>query len=863
MGIVKIALLTSAALCMGAVSTHATAQESTKAYNLPEQDLASALRFVARDSDYQLVADAKSLKGVRAPSLAGAYTVEEAVAALLAPSGLTAEIRDRTITLRGREAPSREEVTGATDIQLSVTGSRIRGVSSTSPMMTTSKDEIQMAGLSNLGDFARSLPQSFSGGQNPGVTVGSGGISNENVSSASSLNLRGLGPDATLTLLNGKRLAYNGVSQAIDISAIPLGALDRIEIITDGASAVYGSDAVAGVANIILKRSYEGMEVSARLGSATDGGDEQQQYSVVVGKTAANAGFLFAYTYDHNTAIKAGQRSFTSETFPSTTIFPAIRQHNLLGTGFWEPTERLTFSTELLFNHRKSTTIQPLVSNDYLDQGYRRTPVNTAWSVSPKIEWKMPADWLATAMATFGEDKIAIDTRLFVAGALNFASIGAYTNKSTNFELNFDGPALRLPGGDLRLALGGGYRSNRLIADLAVTRATGTSTALQFSKDRSSSYFFGEAAIPIIGAEQDIAFVRSLEFSAAARHERYSGGMGQVTTPKLGMIYAPSREADLKFSWGRSFKTPTLYQQNLDYTAQLLPVSYFGATGYPAAATTLFLSGGNPNLRPERATTISGTLAVHPTTIKGLRAAVSLYHIRYRNRIASAITSYTGLLTNASYQSLVDLSPSDDAIESLIAGSPSGLTNLTTAPFDVDDVVAVIDGRYVNIAKQTMKGVDLDLSYGFKLASGDPISLMGNLAYLESQRILTPTSEAVPAAGTLYYPPKWRGRAGASWSHGGLSVGLFGNYIGGLKDRRLATVVSVDGMTTFDFTARYRTAEGDGFLNGVEVSASALNIFNDKPDVIRTAAPYYPPYDSTNYSAVGRFVSITVTKRFQ
>ncbi|WP_278986072.1 TonB-dependent receptor [Sphingobium yanoikuyae] len=863
MGIVKIALLTSAALWMGAVSSQASAQETPKTYDLPEQDLAAALRSVARSSDYQLVADAKSLKGARAPSLAGAYTVEEAVAALLAPSGLTAEVRDRTITLRGREAPSREEVTGATDIQLLVTGSRIRGVTSTSPMMTTTKDEIQMAGLSNLGDFARSLPQSFSGGQNPGVTVGVGGVSNENVSSASSLNLRGLGPDATLTLLNGKRLSYNGVSQAIDISSIPLGALDRIEIITDGASAVYGSDAVAGVANIILKRGFDGMEVSARLGSATDGGDDQRQYSVVAGKTARNAGLLLAYTYDRNTAIKAGQRSFTSGTFPSTTIYPAIRQHNLLGTGYWEATDRLTFSADLLFNHRKSTTIQPLISNDYLDQGYYRTPVNEAWSVSPKIEWKMPADWLATAMATFGEDKIDIDTRMFVAGALNFASIGSYTNRSTNLELNFEGPAVRLPGGDLRLALGGGYRSNRLIADLDVLRVTGTSSALQFSKDRSSSYVFGEAAIPIIGADQEIPFLRSLELSAAARHERYSGGMGHVTTPKLGLIYAPSRDADIKFSWGRSFKTPTLYQQNLDYTAQLLPVSYFGATGYPASATTLFLSGGNPNLRPERATTISGTLDLHPSAVPGLRAAVSLYHITYRNRIASAITSYTGLLTNPAYQSLVNLTPSDDAIGALIAGSPSGLTNLTTAPFNIDDVAAVIDGRYVNIARQTMKGIDLDLNYSFRLAAGDAVSLTGNIAYLESQRMLTPTSGSVPAAGTLYYPPKWRGRAGATWSHGQLSLGLFGNYIGGLKDRRVAPVTSVEGMRTIDLTARYRTGEGDGIMDGIEVSASALNIFNDKPDMIRTAAPFYPAYDSTNYSAVGRFLSITVTKRFQ
>lgn len=169
MGIVKIALLSSAALCMGVVTGQAHAQEPVRTYDLPAQDLATALRTIARGSDYQLVADAKSLKGARAPSLAGAYTVEEAVAALLAPSGLTAEIRDRTITLRGRDAPSREEVTGATDIQLSVTGSRIRGAKPTSPVISASREQITELGHSDLGSFARSIPQNFSGGQNPGV----------------------------------------------------------------------------------------------------------------------------------------------------------------------------------------------------------------------------------------------------------------------------------------------------------------------------------------------------------------------------------------------------------------------------------------------------------------------------------------------------------------------------------------------------------------------------------------------------------------------------------------------------------------------------------------------------------------------
>ncbi|AMK25814.1 TonB-dependent receptor [Sphingobium sp. TKS] len=864
MGFGKTGFLIGAATALVAISPHVLAQDSEKrSYDLPAQDLKYALRAVARKDGYQLIADSRALRGKQAKALKGAYTVSEAVSLLVEGSDLIAEVRNGSIFVRGRGEPSREAINGTAENNIIVTGSRIRGGASASPVMTRTQDDIRTAGLSNLGDFARSLPQSFAGGQNPGVTVGVGGISNENVSSASSLNLRGLGPDATLTLLNGRRIAYNGVAQAIDISSIPLGAVDRVEIITDGASAVYGSDAVAGVANIILKRSYDGMEASARLGAATDGGDEQQQYSVVAGKTGRNLGFMFTYSYDRSTAIKAGDRSFTNNAFPNTTILPAMRQHSIVATGYWEPTDHLTISTDALFSNRHSITIQPLISNDYRDRGYRRTPRNQSWSISPKIEWKLPADWLATFMGTAAQDKLEINSRLYTAGLLNFASVGSYTNKSRILEMNLEGALVDLPAGDLRLALGGGYRSNRLIADLQTERATGTTPTVQFSKNRSSYYLFGEAAIPIVAPEQDIDFIHALSLSAAARYESYSGGMGHVTTPKLGLVYAPSKDINLKFSWGRSFKTPTLYQQFLDYTAQLVPISDFGGSAYPASATALYISGGNADLRPERATTMAATFEIHPAALPGLKMSTSLFHIRYKNRIATPIASTTGLLSNPAYQSLVNLSPTEALIEAFISGSPTGLTNLTDAPFNIDNVAAIVDSRYVNIAQQTAKGIDLDISYSVRLAAGDMIHLTGNLTYLESRRKVTPVSAAVDTAGTLFFPPHWRARGGADWSHGGFSLGIFGNYIGGIKDQRLMAASSIDGMTTVDMSARYRTSDDSGILNGIEISAAALNIFNDKPDRIQTTARYYPTFDSTNYSAMGRFISLTVTKRFQ
>src|SRR5690606_29391651 len=125
-----------------------------------------------------------------------------------------------------------------------VTGTRIRGGQPSSPLMIIGQEEMRLAGHNSVGEAMRALPQNFNGGQNPGVAPGAssvGAIANHNMSGASGVNWRGLGPDATVTLLNGSRLPYDGFAQATDVAVIPTAAVDRIEVLLDGASAIYGS----------------------------------------------------------------------------------------------------------------------------------------------------------------------------------------------------------------------------------------------------------------------------------------------------------------------------------------------------------------------------------------------------------------------------------------------------------------------------------------------------------------------------------------------------------------------------------------------------------------------------------------------
>lgn len=152
-----------------------------------------------------------------------------------------------------------------------VTGSRLATGFGASPIFEITGAEIEARGLTNIEDIVRYLPQNFS-------TITNGG-SFDNRSprfqiGSVTLNLRGLGEGSTLVLVNGKRLAASPAETGTftDVSTLPFSAIERVEVMTDGASSVYGSDAVGGVVNFILKKNYRGSETSVRYENSSSGG---------------------------------------------------------------------------------------------------------------------------------------------------------------------------------------------------------------------------------------------------------------------------------------------------------------------------------------------------------------------------------------------------------------------------------------------------------------------------------------------------------------------------------------------------------------------------------------------------------------
>jgi len=729
---------------------------------------------------------------------------------------------------------------------VTVTGTRIRGGTSPSPVITIGSEQIQQEGFTDLGEVIRSVPQNFSGGQNPGVAgVSSGSNSNQNITGGSGIDLRGLGPDATLTLLNGRRMSYGGFSQAVDISAIPVEAVERIEIVPDGASAVYGSDAVGGVANVILKPDFDGVTVGARYGGATEGGLITHEYTATAGTTWATGGLIVAGEKTSNDPIYSDQRDYTRSMYRPSTLW----QGSNLRSGLFSLHQSLGEAVELhldaLGNDRDSHTALAYPSIYYPYDVKTRTTL-----LAPSLEIGLPGDWTLMLSAAVGKDKnsVAQPTVSRADGAITPNSLVAYRNKSLTYEIGAEGPLFTLPGGEARLATGAGYRYNDYL-DLS-------GNTINADGDESSRFAYAELNLPLVGPEQGISGIERLALTGAVRTE--DGDYGNVTTPKFGVIYSPNADFSLKASWGKSFKAPTLLQRHSSQSAFYYPAATFG-TGYPSDATALWLYGGNADLRPERARTWSASLAFHPEALPQLETELTWFDIDYTQRVLQPIITYD-VFGNPIYANFVDYDPTGAAQAAALARA-SGFYNFAGTPYDASKVVAIIDDRFVNASQQRIKGIDLSGSYRVDLGAGR-LTVRGSASWLDSTQALTAAQSPYDLAGKLFNPAKLNSRIGAVWQQGGFTASLFGNYKSGVINTNTLDHKKSASFTTFDATLRYDTGARDDAWSNLALGLSAQNLLNRAPPLYTPISPTYAPYDSTNYSAVGCFVSLSVSKHW-
>lgn len=311
------------------------AAEPVKSFDIPAGEAAATLKQAARQAGIQIMFPAATVRGVKTGPIKGEFTAREAIDRMLAGTELTV-VRDEksgALTVarakrNGELDPNVEraianssdrptsQLTKAEDGMLEmsayeVTGSRIRrdpaelGVS---PVQVFDRRAIARSGAISISDFTRQLTQNAN--DLTGLTSTGGPIG-----ARTTVNLRGLGAGTTLVLVNGRRIPRSGQAFNLDdydLAGIPPSAVERIEVLTDGASAVYGADAIGGVINIITRKDFQGAELTLQYGNPFRSDAAERSASLFAGYARARHGGSITVNVTNRNSFGNDQRPYTA-----------------------------------------------------------------------------------------------------------------------------------------------------------------------------------------------------------------------------------------------------------------------------------------------------------------------------------------------------------------------------------------------------------------------------------------------------------------------------------------------------------------------------------------------------------------------
>ncbi|HRJ46499.1 MAG TPA: TonB-dependent receptor [Opitutaceae bacterium] len=323
--------LLAAALFLGLAVTGLAAK---KAYNLPAEDAAVALRQFAEQAGVEIVYSAEAVRGVRTNAVTGEFTALDAVNRLIAGTDLLAVQDEKTGAIAVNRTPAlaepgprrgsvRSDDGSIVLDEVEISASKVGGLNNQTILRTDeqgalaysviSRVDIERMGVTSIEELFRLIPQTSDYGSvslqgaanNPAFA---GGATYQN----SEVKLRGFSSLQTTILINGRRLQRGNLSAGPDLNRIPTAAIDRIEILPSSASAIYGGGAIGGAINIILRKDYTGRDVTVGFGTSTDGGAERYQFTYFEGRTLNGGKTQFSYTinYEHSEPLYNGDRGY-------------------------------------------------------------------------------------------------------------------------------------------------------------------------------------------------------------------------------------------------------------------------------------------------------------------------------------------------------------------------------------------------------------------------------------------------------------------------------------------------------------------------------------------------------------------------
>jgi iron complex outermembrane recepter protein len=886
-------VLLAVMLATGVLATR-EAMAAVVEFDIAAQPLAQALNRWADQAGLQIIWPAGDPRADSiSPAVKGNFEPMEALKSLLQGTGLTYSVigGGRTIAIQQvkqglrtaaleaesaqrtaqatapAEAPAKADGTARQVDQVIdevfVTGTQIRGLENrTAPVTVIDKEQIDATGIGNATQLLESVPQNFAIANQSGVSVPG---SNNGPVQGSTVNLRGLGEGATLILLNGRRMALGLDGTAVDISALPLTAIERVEILTDGASALYGSDAVGGVVNFVLRDDFEGAETRLRTGRA-DGDLNEYRVSQVLG-TAWNSGnALLSMEYYKRDLLRASSRDFVPSTSAVRSLLPEDKSYSAVLSAHQGLTDRITAFVDAMYVQRDS--YNEAAPNSAADVGTTNTIDNPQIAATLGTTVDLAQDWQLEVSGSYARNDLNL-----VAGSSLFASplFGGPRTTDTLFQIRSvqvkaDGSVLSLPGGNLRIAVGGEWRKESY--EYSLTFPSGL-FGLNGDSDQVVRSAFVEAYVPVFGDANAFTAMRHLDLSLAGRFDDYSE-FGSAVSPSFGVLWEPLDGLRLRARYGTSYRAPRLKDYNVSSNSA---TAFTGPDpGSPSGASHQLQVGGInvEGLEAEESRSTSIGLEFSPPAVRGLRFGLNYYDIKYRDRIANPPLATVMLLDPVSYASLLTRDPSVDLVNQFIAIGQQGQGFFAYTPtltpdinFDPSSIDLIIDRRRRNMSVVSTHGFDASAQYAFDAGENTiRLGLQGTYI-LDLEQQITSASPEFDTVSTFYNPPDLRLRGSVGWSRANWSINTFVNYTDSYVDNRTLAKTAVDSYTTVDARLAYQFSQtgGGGFLSGMTFSATVQNVFDEDPPSTAVLSPISDMgFDPTNARPLGRFVAVEITK---
>jgi outer membrane receptor protein involved in Fe transport len=861
----------------------ATAGAAVKArFDLPAESLDKALRDFALQAQCNISYEPSLVAGLRAPTINGEFTIDRVLSILLKGTRLRAvNINEDTIQIlekppaaphgtdppipaaqpsdpRETSSPGADAAGRSRDLdEITVTGTHIRGTKdSPSPVQVFTRADIDATGMLTVQQFLQTLPQNFGGAsENTISSIAARGRTNNTVN-GSAPNLRGLGAEATLVLINGHRVAPGNTDGSfIDISMIPLAAIERIEIVTDGASAIYGSDAVGGVVNIILRSQFDGSESRALFGAVSEGSMHTVQAAQTVGDAWANGSALMSYQYSDQTPLSAGSREYLHSVLLPFSLLPEQVQHAVFANIDEEITSGFALHGDAMYSHRSTQSVFSDNEGVFGDDFTAIPSRVDSYAASAGFTVALPRQSKFAMVGTYSESDTS---QQYFARPAAEPMVYAIKAKSglASLDANLDGVLTTLPSGAVHYAVGAQYRRESFGATYLFPPTDNT-----FYPRRNVEGGYAEVRIPVLGPNSGSHEDPALELTAADRAEHYSD-FGATNNPQVGMIWKPLSGVAVRGTYGTSFKAPLLSELN-PVPDEVIP--FPGAIFNPAPGgtpNTLIVDGGNPGLKPEKATVWTVGLDFKPAEIAGLAARFTYYNIVFKDEIIAAESSISVLDAFVDEAILgpeiVQRNPSSSLVHQLIS-APS-----YENPFNVDPMTigAVLDDRNLNLSIVKTTGLDFRIDYKTKLfGSGIDAGIDGTYIFAFDNQFSS-TAPVASFLNTPYNPVDLRLRGRTIIARGPLSTAFFLNFTNAYRDTNTVPNGHVASWSTADALVSYGFEAATGPTSGLSIALSVTNLTNRAPPYVAGYTNYGINYDGVNANTLGRFISLRLQKRW-